>query len=65
MFIDEADIIYLSDWYTGRVRRFKPDGTELRPIGPRMDRPSGMAGQHGRLLVAARGESRIIAAPLY
>lgn len=65
LFIDDTDMIYLSDWQSNRVRRFTPNGTELHPVGPRLDRPSGLAGRHGRLLVAGRGQARIAVAPLY
>lgn len=61
--IDDHDGLYLSDWEVRRIRRFKPDGTELEPIGPQMNRPSGLAWWHDQVLVAARGENRIRSIP--
>ena len=52
--IDGAEVIYLSDPVSGRVRRFRRDGTELDPIGPKLDTPSGLALDDHRLLVAGR-----------
>lgn len=65
LFIDETDIIHLTDWGTGHVRRFTPDGTELQPLGPRIELPTGVSGRHDRLLVALRGECRLVAMPRY
>ncbi len=59
MAIDADDVIYVTDWNIGRVRRFRTDGSELPPIGPRMSRPSGLAVQGDRVVVAARGDNAL------
>ena len=57
MAIDDRDVIYITDWDTHRVRRFRTDGTELPEVGPKMNRPSGLAVVGDRLIVAARGDN--------
>ncbi len=57
MAIDDDDLIYVSDWDLRRVRRVRTDGEELAPIGPKMDRPSGMVVGNGRLVIVSRGDS--------
>jgi DNA-binding beta-propeller fold protein YncE len=57
--IDAADVIYMSDWDTGRVRRFKTNGTELPAIGPTVSRPSGLDTDGARVLFSARGDHRV------
>jgi len=57
--IDAADVIYMSDWDTGRVRRFKTDGTELSAVGPSVSRPSGLDTDGTRVVFAARGDHRV------
>jgi DNA-binding beta-propeller fold protein YncE len=59
MTIDDDDVIYISDWDVHRLRRFRVDGTELPPIGPPMNRPSGIAVHGGRVVVAARGDNAL------
>jgi sugar lactone lactonase YvrE len=55
--IDAEDTIYLTDWDARRVRRFRPDGTELEPVGPQMQRPSGVAIGEGLMIAVSRGEN--------
>ena len=55
--IDDDDVIYIGDWDAYRIRRFRVDGTELPSIGPKMNRPSGLAVRGGRVIVAARGDN--------
>jgi DNA-binding beta-propeller fold protein YncE len=57
--IDAADVIYMSDWDTGRVRRFKTNGTELPAIGPTVSRPSGLDTDGARVIFTARGDHRV------
>lgn len=59
MAIDGDDVIYISDWGLSRVRRMRTDGTELPAIGPKMNRPSGLALFGNRLIVAARGDNAL------
>ena len=44
-----------SDWDRGAVRRFRPDGSELTPLGSQIRQPAGVAVQRDRILVVARG----------
>jgi DNA-binding beta-propeller fold protein YncE len=57
--IDSGDVIYMSDWDSGRIRRFQTDGTELTPVGPRSNQPCGVGIAGGRLIIAARAEHRL------
>ena len=60
--IDAGNVIYMSDWDSGRVRRFKTSGTELPMIGPTVSRPSGLIVEGTRVVLAARGDNRVRAA---
>jgi len=62
--IDAQGTLYVSDWEQGGVRRFRPDGSELAPLGTGIRQPSGVALDRNRVLVAARAEDVIRALPL-
>jgi sugar lactone lactonase YvrE len=62
--IDGSDTLYLSDWDRGAVRRFRPDGTELPPLGTAIRQPAGVALDGDRVLVAARGDDVVRVLPL-
>jgi DNA-binding beta-propeller fold protein YncE len=62
--IDADGTLYLSDWDVGGVRRFRPDGSELAPLGSGIRQPSGIALEPTRVLVAARAEDVIRVYPL-
>ncbi len=64
MAIDDDDVIYVTDWDLHAVRRFRTDGTELPPVGPPMERPSGLDLHDGKVIVAARGENVLRVFPL-
>ena len=64
MAIDADDTIYISDWDLHRVRRVTTDGEELSPIGPKMDRPSGLVVSGDRLIIVSRGDSVLRVADL-
>ena len=57
--IDDKDVIYMTDWEVGRVRRFDIRGNELPAVGPRVSRPSGLVSDGSRIVVAARGDNRL------
>lgn len=57
--IDAGDILYMTDWDLGRVRRFKNDGAELPPFGPTVSRPSGLDTDGTRIIFTARGDDRV------
>ncbi len=57
--VDAADTIYLSDWDLHAVRRFRPDGSEMEPVGSDIQQPSGVAIDTGRVIVSARAQDRI------
>ena len=48
--------LYVGDWDLGAVRRFRPDGSELPPIGTSIRQPAGIALDRDRVLVVARGD---------
>jgi DNA-binding beta-propeller fold protein YncE len=62
--IDAGGTLYLGDWEHGTVRRFRPDGSELEPIGSGLRRPSGMVFDRNRLLIVARGDDVVRVLPL-
>jgi DNA-binding beta-propeller fold protein YncE/4-amino-4-deoxy-L-arabinose transferase-like glycosyltransferase len=62
--IDADGTLYLGDWEHGNVRRFRPDGSELEPIGSGLRRPSGMVLDRNRLLIVARGDDVVRVLPL-
>lgn len=57
--------LYVGDWDAHAVRRFRPDGQELPPLGSDIKEPSGIAVDGDRLLVVSRGEHvvRVIRLP--
>jgi DNA-binding beta-propeller fold protein YncE/4-amino-4-deoxy-L-arabinose transferase-like glycosyltransferase len=62
--IDAEGTLYLSDWEGGTVRRFRPDGTELEPLGGGIRRPSGVAIDRDRVLVVSRGDDVVRVLPI-
>ena len=56
--------LYLGDWDVHGVRRFRPDGTELPPLGTAIKEPSGIALDGDRLLVVSRGDDVVKVVPL-
>ena len=62
--VDADGILYLSDWDSGSVRRFRPDGTELQALGTGLRQPSGVALDRTRVLVVARGDDVVRVLPL-
>jgi sugar lactone lactonase YvrE len=62
--IGADDILYLGDWDARAVRRFRPDGEELPPLGRDIQQPSGLALDGDRLLVVSRGEDVVRVVPL-
>jgi len=62
--IDADGTLYLSDWDRAALRRFRPDGTELTPLGSEIRQPAGVALQHDRALVVARGDDVVRVLPL-
>lgn len=56
--------LYLGDWDARAVRRFRPDGTELAPLGSAIGEPSGIALDGDRLLVVSRAENVVRVVPL-
>ncbi len=62
--IDDDGTLYVGDWDQGAVRRFRPDGTELEPLGSGIRQPAGLAIDGDRLLVVARGEDAVRALPI-
>jgi DNA-binding beta-propeller fold protein YncE len=62
--VDADGTLYLSDWERGSVRRFHPDGSELPALGAEIRQPSGVAVDHNRVLVVARGEDIVRVLPL-
>jgi DNA-binding beta-propeller fold protein YncE len=62
--IDGKGTLYLSDWESGTVRRFRPDGTELESLGGGIRRPSGVAIDRDRALVVSRADDAVRALPI-
>ncbi|MBX3026387.1 NHL repeat-containing protein [bacterium] len=62
--IDDDGILYVGDWDAQAVRRFRPDGSELAPLGTAIKEPSGIALDGDRLLVVSRGEDVVRVVPL-
>ena len=62
--VDGDGTLYLTDWDRGGVRRFRPDGSELPTLGAGIRQPSGIAVEHNRVLVVARGEDIVRVLPL-
>ena len=56
--------LYVGDWDAHAVRRFRPDGTELAPLGSGIKEPSGIALDRDRLLVVSRGDDVVRVVPL-
>ena len=56
--------LYVGDWDAHAVRRFRPDGEELPPLGRDIKEPSGIALDGDRLLVVSRGEDVVRVVPL-
>ncbi|HSP99946.1 MAG TPA: NHL repeat-containing protein [Candidatus Dormibacteraeota bacterium] len=56
--------LYVGDWDAHAVRRFRPDGTELSPLGDGIKEPSGIALDRDRLLVVSRGDDVVRVVPL-
>ncbi|MDX2166139.1 MAG: glycosyltransferase family 39 protein [Deltaproteobacteria bacterium] len=63
--IDAQGTLYVGDWDLGAVRRFRPDGTELEPLGDKLRSPTGLVVDPTRVLVALRGENvvRVLSRP--
>jgi DNA-binding beta-propeller fold protein YncE len=62
--VGDDGTLYLGDWDRGAVRRFRPDGTELTPLGTSIRKPSGVVVERNRVLVVARGEDVVRVLPL-
>jgi sugar lactone lactonase YvrE len=61
---DAQGTLYVGDWDEGAVRRFRPDGTELQPLGAKLRNPAGIAVEPDRVLVAVRNEDVVRVLPL-
>ena len=62
--LDGRGTLYVGDWDQGAVRRFRPDGSELPPLGAKLREASGLVVERDRVLVAARAEDVVHVLPL-
>jgi sugar lactone lactonase YvrE len=63
--IDAQGTLYVGDWDLAAVRRFRPDGAELEPLGDKLRNPSGIAVERDRVLVASRTDNVVRVVPTH